>query len=170
MLYSVILSADRRVTSAELLALAAMLELGRPRTVLSTGNLVFDSDAGEAELEDRLERTIAGQLGRPIPVFLRRADEVRDLMAANPFPEETRIDPAYVAVRIMRTEPAADVVARIAARASAGERFAASGRSLWVAVPGKLSGSALTRAVAAPWAGAGTFRSASALAKIAGAL
>ena len=170
LLYSVILDPGRRVRSAELLALAGEAGFGAARTVLASGNLIFDSDLPEAALEARLEAVIGRIFGRPIPVIVRDAAAWRALVAGNPFPAETRDDPARVAVRVLRAAPAPAVLARIAARRAEGERMALDGRALWLATPGQLSASPMFRAAGAAWAGEGTLRNASAAARIAAAL
>lgn len=166
LLYSVILSAERRVTKADLLSVAARAGLERPQTVLSTGNLVFGAEGTETALEARLQAAVSDTLGRPILVFVRSVDDLQAVLWANPFPAQTKADPAQVGVRILRHVPPPDVIARIAAKAGPGEVFAAQGRAFWVAGSGSLSDSALFRAAGAAWAGEGTFRSASALRKI----
>jgi uncharacterized protein (DUF1697 family) len=170
LLYSVVLSPDRRVTKADLLAVAAHAGLERASTVLSTGNLIFGAEGDEAALEARLESAVKDLLGRPIPVFVRCADDLCAVLAANPFPAQTKADPARVGIRILRHVPSPDVVARVSAKAGPAEVFAARGRTFWVAGSGGLSDSPLARAAGAAWAGAGTFRSASALEKIVAAL
>jgi uncharacterized protein (DUF1697 family) len=166
-LYSVIVGRDVRLTSAHLLEIAAQAGLRGARTVLSSGNLVFEDAAGEPELAARIEAPVAALFGRPVPALLRTADEWQALLAANPFPDEARIAPAQVGLRLLRRPPAPEVLSRIAARALPGERLQVVGRELWLVLPEGMTTSALFRAASAPWAGEGTFRNASAVAKIA---
>jgi uncharacterized protein (DUF1697 family) len=167
-LYSVVLSAERRVKSSELLAAAAVAGLRDARTVLSTGNLAFRSDAlAEAELAMRIEAAVEAVCGRRIAVYLRTGADLRAILDRNPFPEESRLRPASVAVRLMAAAPAVEVIGRLEGLAVAGERFAGIGRELWVASDRPLSGSALVRAAGSARSGAGTMRSISALQKIA---
>ena len=170
LLYSVVLTAERRITSADLIAVANDVGAGPLRTVLSTGNLILSSDKAPATLESALEHSLLRLLGKPIPVFVRTAAEWRALVGANPFPEATRRDPSRVAVRVMRTAPTPAALARIAASAGPDQAFAATDRALWLATPEQLSTTPLSRAVGAGWAGEGTLRNASALAKIMAAL
>lgn len=170
LLYSVVLTAERRVTKADLMDVAARAEVAGVATVLSTGNLIFEAEGDEAALERQLEAALDLQLGKPIPVFVRRADAWLALAAGNPFPEATVLDPARVAVRVMRSEPDADALARIRKATGPDDAFHAAGRALWLATRGALSTTPLLRAISSPWVGAGTFRNASAVAKIAAAL
>jgi len=170
LLYSVVLTAKRRITSADLISVANDAGAGPLRTVLSTGNLILSSDKAPATLESALEHSLLSLLGKPIPVFVRTAAEWRALVAANPFPEATRRDPSRVAVRVMRDAPTPTLVARIAAFADPDQAFAATDRALWLSTPEQLSTTPISRAVGAGWAGEGTLRNASALAKILAAL
>ena len=169
-LYSVVLTPSRRVTSADLTQLAARLGFSNVKTVLSTGNLIFDAAGEEAELALRIEVEIARSWGKAIPVLLRSAQDWRAFVASNPFRHDTLRGAANVAVRVMRTEPKAEIVAQIAAHRAADEGFVATPRALWVASPRQLSLSPLLRAIASPKVGVGTLRNASAVTKIAAAL
>lgn len=169
-LYSVVLGPERRLKSADLLEVAAAADLAEARTVLSTGNLVFAARGAEHELEWRLEQAVARAFGRLIPVFVRTAQDWWTMVAGNPFPAETAADPAQVAVRILRQPMPAAVLSRIAQRRAPGEQVELAGRALWLAAAGQLSTSPLFRAAGADWAGEGTFRNASAAARIAAAL
>ncbi|MEO8242961.1 MAG: DUF1697 domain-containing protein [bacterium] len=167
LLYSVVLTQQRRVTSAQLLQLANDLGLAAPKTVLSTGNLIFDAKGDEDGLSDLIERQIAHDWARPIAVLLRSSSDFVNLLATNPFPTH---DPAKVAVRLMRYPPSTDHQTRLAALGNPAEAFAPLDRDLWIATKDHLSTSAMMRAIASPKLGIGTFRSASALTKIAMAL
>lgn len=170
LLYSVVLGPERRLKSTELLALAESAGLTGARTVVSTGNLVFDTAGTSVQMEMRLEQAVATLFGRLIPVFVRNETEWRAMVAENPFPRQTEADPTRVAVRVLRSLPPPALVDRIAARAAPGEGMALRGRSLWIACPDQMSASPLFRAAGADWAGEGTFRNASAVQRIAAAL
>jgi uncharacterized protein (DUF1697 family) len=169
LLYSVVLTPLRRVTSADLIGLALDSGLCEPRTVLSTGNLVFSAAGTAGALEAVLESAIRRAWGKPIPVLVRSAPELLALLDANPFPELTAEDPTRVAVRLMRAMPEAAVLEQIGARASADEAFAFTDRALWVATTRPFSETRAWRAMAAPRTGIGTFRSVSSLTRIAAA-
>ena len=170
LLYSVILTPQRRVTSADLIHLAEGLGFSDPKTVLSTGNLIFAGAGTEDDLTRRIEAAIVKNWGRPIPVLLRTAADWVDLVAANPFPAESDSTPDKVAVRVMRVPPAPARMAEIARHVISGEKIMLTSRAIWIASPQQLSRSALLRAVAAPKSGTGTFRNVSAIGKIAMAL
>ena len=56
-------------------------------TYIQSGNVVFKSKRGEASVKKLLEAALAEQLGKPCGVLVRSADELRELLEANPFPK-----------------------------------------------------------------------------------
>ena len=65
LLYSIVLGPGRRVVMADLRALAGELGFERPRTLLATGNLIFEAEAADARaVEARLEPAFAARFGK----------------------------------------------------------------------------------------------------------
>jgi uncharacterized protein (DUF1697 family) len=60
----------------------------RVKTYIASGNVVFQSDASEAEVRSALERRLEAYMGRPAPVLVRSASEIAQTLARNPFPQE----------------------------------------------------------------------------------
>src|SRR5690349_2460731 len=85
------------VAMSDLRALAARLGLREPRTLLQSGNLVFDSDKSPAQIEKLLEKELDG-----VDVFVRTAEEMANVVAGNPFPAEAKNDPARLVVLMLK--------------------------------------------------------------------
>jgi uncharacterized protein (DUF1697 family) len=70
-------------------ALRACLEgagFDRVKTVLSSGNAVFDArKAATDAIEKRIEAALVSHLGRSFDTFVRTSDEVAAMLAADPF-------------------------------------------------------------------------------------
>jgi uncharacterized protein (DUF1697 family) len=159
LLYSIVLGPGRRVVMADLKAMAEGLGLERPRTLLATGNLIFETEAaGARAVEARLEPAFAAAFGRPIDIIVREGTEWPRLMAGNPFPEAAAREPARVAVRVMREPLPEGAEARLAAFVGAGERVAVAGGDLWVHLPEGFAPSRLPGAITPKRMGIGTFR------------
>jgi uncharacterized protein (DUF1697 family) len=159
LLYSIVLGGGRRVVMSDLRALAGELGLGAPRTLLATGNLIFEADAGARALEARLEPAFAARFGRHVDIIVRDAAAWPRLMAGNPFPQASEREPARVAVRVMRAPAGAEVVARLAPYCAEGECVAVVGGDIWVHLPNGIAASRLSGAITPARAGgAGTFR------------
>jgi uncharacterized protein (DUF1697 family) len=105
--YSVVVTPSRRLTTADLLSIAAITALENPRTALATGNLLFGSPLGQAELETRLETVseaqardaiVAGRVFRPeIKGGLFPRSGSRDGLEPHLFYRESAMFVAYLA-------------------------------------------------------------------------
>ncbi|HEV8407191.1 MAG TPA: DUF1697 domain-containing protein, partial [Sphingomicrobium sp.] len=69
----------------DLKAIAAELSLGSPRTLIASGNLLFTSAIPEEELRRKLEHRLQSHMGREVRVILRTAEEMENVVRANPF-------------------------------------------------------------------------------------
>lgn len=168
LLYSIVLGGGRRLVMAELKALAAELGLADPRTVVATGNLVFDAPrAAPRRLESRLEPAFAARFGRHVDIIVRTAGDFRRIVAANPFPAESEIDPAHVIAQVSRAPMAPEAVQALASHAVEGERVAVAAGTLWLWLPHGVARSKLASAVTPKWLGVGTARNWNTMRKIA---
>ena len=57
------------------------------RTYIASGNILFRSDLGEAEIRAALEDRLRRQAGRNVGVVVRTAAEVAGVLARNPVPD-----------------------------------------------------------------------------------
>jgi len=160
LLHSVILGDGRRVVMQDLRDLALSLGYARPRTLVATGNLVFDAEAGNAAaVEAQLEPAFAAAFGRRIDIIVRDAAAWPALMRGNPFPEASEREPSRVAVRVMRAPAERAVADRLEPYLAEGERIAIVGGDIWVHLPNGIGTSRLAAAITPRRAGgAGTFR------------
>jgi uncharacterized protein (DUF1697 family) len=159
LLYSVVLRPGRRVDMEGLRAMAAELGFVRPRTLVATGNLVFEAEeAAPAPIEAKLEKAFADRFGRPVDILVRPAEAWRRLAAANPFPAESAADGGRVVVRVMRRPIDPAMFAAVETRLSPGERVALVDGDLWAAFAGQPSLSRLLPALNGRKLGIGTSR------------
>lgn len=170
LLYSIVLTGGRRVVNDDLKAMAADLGLERPRTLLATGNLVFEAEGDARGLEAVIEPAFARAFGRPIDIIVRAGAAWPGLVAGNPFAAAAAERPAQVAVRVMRAPATAELLGRLERYRSAGERLALVGGDLWVDLPHGTAGSRLAGAITPARAGIGTFRNWNTVRRIAAAL
>jgi len=122
-----------RVAMPVLLRLFGELGYTDAQTYVQSGNVVFrgplpaSSDALEAVLEERL--------GFPVGVALRRGDEWRRLVAANPYPEQAGENGSKVHVAFLSAEPDAEGVASLQAVARGPDDWTLLGRELYLHLP-----------------------------------
>ena len=155
LLYSIILGQGRRVVMVDLKAMAEDLGLKNVRTLVATGNLVFETSATAiADLEQRLEAAF----GRHVEIIVRGAEEWLTLAAGNPFLGESIEAGDQVAVRVMRQPAPMDVVAALQAYAAEDEKVLSVGGDIWVAFSRERPSSRLLAATNHKRLGIGTSR------------
>ena len=155
LLYSIILGQGRRVVMADLKAMAEDLGLKNVRTLVATGNLVFETSATAiADLEQRLEAAF----GRHVEIIVRGAEEWLTLAAGNPFQGESTEAGDQVAVRVMRQPAPMDVVAALQAYAAEDEKVLSVGGDIWVVFSRERPSSRLLAATNHKRLGIGTSR------------
>jgi uncharacterized protein (DUF1697 family) len=69
----------------ELRAMCAACGFAKARTYIASGNVVFEADAGEAEVKAALEKALADYAGKPVGVMVRTGPELEAVLKANPF-------------------------------------------------------------------------------------
>ena len=112
----------RRVSGADVRALAETVGGTDARSVIATGNVVFRSRKAPATLEREMEKACAAAFGRATEIVVKTAGDWRALLAANPFPKEAESSPARVLVWAMR-DPLPDAgLAQLRRRAAPDER------------------------------------------------
>jgi uncharacterized protein (DUF1697 family) len=118
----------RKVPMAELRAVAEGLGLTRVRTLIASGNLVFEGEASEQELEEAVER----HFGFPVDIMIRSAAQWSATVAANPFPHEAEAAPKFLLLFVGKQATADEAVPYLAARAAPEEKVAGQGDTLWI--------------------------------------
>ena len=134
LLRGVNLGAKRRMSMAELRALAAGLGWTGVVTHLQSGNLVFRAPGSDAELAAQLASELSTRLELDVDVVIRDREQLQAQLQAHPYADG---DPSRVVLVCCDRpiEPAA--LARLAAMRRGHEQFAlaAGGRDLYAAFP-----------------------------------
>ena len=144
LLRAVNLGAHNKVAMADLRGLLDTLGLENPRSLLASGNLVFDSDRATPDLEELLERAARERLGLHTDFFVRTADEWRAIVAANPFAAEAKRDPGHLVVMFLKQAPRSPALAALQQAISGREVVRAQGRHAFVVYPDGIGRSRLT--------------------------
>lgn len=114
-------------------------------TFRTSGNIVFATPAERVdELTVRLEEALAGALGYDVPVFLRTAQEIRDVARREPFPRAVvEATTGKLQVVLLSTAPDARARSEVLAMATEEDRLAFGDRELYWLPSNGISGSAL---------------------------
>jgi uncharacterized protein (DUF1697 family) len=138
----------KQVAMADLLTLMAKLGLSNPRSLLQSGNLVFENAGRTAEqLERLLEAEIERRMAMKLDVFVRTAEEWTTIVRRNPFTAEAERDPARLIVMFLKDAPEAKDVKAVRAAISGPETIQVVGRHGYVVYPAGMGNSRLTHAV-----------------------
>ena len=132
--------------SLPMVDLAAMFESAgctKVRTFIQSGNVTFTAAPKVcAGLSGAIAAQIMKKYGYRIPVILRTVKQLRDAVAANPFPgEEERLHLMFLQVK-----PNARLVATLDANRSSPDRFLVRGAEIYLHLPNGAGQSKLTNA------------------------
>ena len=159
LLYSIILGEGRRVVMADLKVMAEELGLKNVRTLVATGNLVFEARAAKvADLERRLEVAFEKSFGRHVDIIVRGAGDWLKLAAGNPFPSESAQAADQVAVRVMREPAPEDAVEALHVHAVGDEKVLWVDGDIWLVFSRERPNSRLLAAANHKRFGVGTSR------------
>jgi uncharacterized protein (DUF1697 family) len=150
-----------KLPMSELRAIGEACGFQHVRTFIASGNLLFDSDSAESDVEAKIERRLEGFFGKRVPVFVRSAAEMAEVAARNPFADDK---PNRVMAHFIAERPEAAMLE--AATGVQGERVALGPRAIYVSY-GEGIGSTKLKL---PAVREGTARNMNSVAKMAGIL
>lgn len=164
LLHSIVLGGGKRVVMADLRAMAEGLGYRNCRTLVSTGNLVFETGRSSiGDIEQALETAFEKRFGKHVDIIARTGADWLKLTAGNPFPSGGGSE---VGVRVMRV-PLDEGVLDLLERHRGEEKIAIINGDLWVDFGGKASETRLLSAMTTGKLGIGTIRNANTVAGLA---
>ncbi|HTX44728.1 MAG TPA: DUF1697 domain-containing protein [Solirubrobacteraceae bacterium] len=151
---------NKRIAMPELRALLTDAGFEDVQTYVQSGNVVLSSGLPPDEAAARAQQLIASRFGFEVDVIARTADELAEVVRANPL-ADVADNPKRFQVSFCDGEPDVAAVEKIVAAAAPDERLVAIGRELYAWHPdgvgrskmfAKLTGSGLgVRATARNW-------------------
>jgi uncharacterized protein (DUF1697 family) len=145
LLRGVNLGAAKRVAMADLRRVFEGLGHTGVRTLLQSGNLVFESGAEhEDAVEAKVEQALLDGLGLRTEVFVRGAHAWRDMIVANPFVAEAERDPAHLVLMVLKRAPGDAAQEALDAAVSGRERVRIIGRATYIVYPDGIGESRFT--------------------------
>ena len=99
-----------KVPMVELREILTEMGCENVRTLLNTGNVVFETDQTDIQaLEAKMESHLANAFNFPIPVMLRTKDAIADLVAQNPFEAIEMHKDIRLYVSFLKDEPTVEL-------------------------------------------------------------
>lgn len=124
----------KRLAMGELQTTLEGAGLHSVRTLLRSGNAVFNSEGrSAAELEALIEAALHDRLGLQSEIHVRTAEDWDGVVAANPLPELAEAAPSRFLVTVFRTAPAPVEPEALQAAAPGAEVVRLVGRQLYTA-------------------------------------
>ena len=111
----------------KLKAIGEACGFGKVRTFINSGNLLFVTELGEAEVRKRVEERIAAHFGKAMPVFVRSAAELAEAVRRDPFTDDK---PSRCLAHFIDEKPVQAMLDE--ARDVQGERLALGPRLIYV--------------------------------------
>ncbi len=113
------------------------------QTYIQSGNVVFEAAQDLAErVPEIVTRAIRRRFGYETAVVMRSSEELRQVVASNPF--DTSGDPRFLHVAFLEDTPGAEAVSRLDPQRSPPDTFAVRGRNVHLHYPNGVARSKLT--------------------------
>ena len=134
----------KRIKMDQLRASFEALGFESVKTYIQSGNVVFKSGkTSPAALSKKIEAKILKDFGFPVSVMTRTADELRNIVASNPFLKQGGIDPEKLHVMFLSEAPAPAALKELTAVTVAPDRCHCSGQEIYFYLPNGVSKSVL---------------------------
>ena len=147
LLRAVNLGQHGKITMTDLRGLLTGLGYENIRTIVQTGNALFEAQGEAAAIEAKIEAALAKELALKTPVIVRTAAQWREVIAANPYPKMAADDPAHLVVMALKTAPEAERLAALREAIKGAETAELKGSEAYLTYPDGIGTSKLTSAV-----------------------
>jgi uncharacterized protein (DUF1697 family) len=142
------LGPHHRIPMDALRVLYESLGLRDVRTHIVSGNVIFRTQVRSLDpLAKRVEEAIEKTFGFRAEVMLRTPEQLREVLARNPFAERTGIEPAKLAVLFLARDPGPEARRKVLALKVGPEEMFMEGRELYIYYPNGMGQSKLLPAL-----------------------
>jgi uncharacterized protein (DUF1697 family) len=153
MLRGINVGGQKPVRMEQLRESCATLGLRSVETYVQSGNIVFlDEKRSPANLSKSISEAVLRDFGFRVPVLVKTAKEMRQVITRNPFLKETGIDPTKLHVTFLPEAASKDALKGLDRFPSTPDRFFVGRQEIYLYCPGgygktKLSNTALEKAL-----------------------
>jgi uncharacterized protein (DUF1697 family) len=151
MLRGINVSGHKLIKMEQLRASFEGLGFAEVRTYVQSGNVLFRTRSiAEASIARRIEERISHDFGFAVPVFLRTAKELTDIVDGNPFLKDRAVDHSKLHVTFLSAVAPGTAAKNLEPLAIEPDRFHISHQEVYLYCPGgygntKLSNSAIEK-------------------------
>lgn len=148
LLRAVNVGGNSKLPMADLRTMAEGIGLKNPRTLLASGNLVFDAGSrAPAASEKLLETACAKTFGLKTDIYVRSHADLQKVIDRNPFVKEAKTDPSHLLVLFMRDKPETKAFKALQGWIKGREQVHGDGTHAYIGYPDGIGESKLTPAV-----------------------
>jgi uncharacterized protein (DUF1697 family) len=129
-------SGQKSIKMADLIKLFESLGFRNVRTYVQSGNVLFESDSVNMdEMVKKIENKINEVFGFMVVVIIRSSEELKKIITGNPLIREPGIDVEKLHVTFLRELPDKKVLSTADIKKEENEKFAISGREVYIYCP-----------------------------------
>jgi uncharacterized protein (DUF1697 family) len=140
------LGGHKKIKMEELRASLAALGFADVKTYIQSGNVVFKAaKVSDKALSKKIEATILSRFGHSVSVIIRTAEEIKQVIANNPFLEEPGVDQTKLHVMFLHEPPAQAAVKQLETLVLKPDQFRSLGKELYFYLPNGVAESAVMK-------------------------
>ncbi|MCH4824406.1 DUF1697 domain-containing protein [Gramella lutea] len=126
----------RKILMADLKALFEKTGLENIKTYIQSGNIIFNSNSNNFELEKILENSIRERFGFNVPVIVRNSDELQNSITHNPFYNKNA-DINKLHLTFLKEKPSKEYLDEIQSFNYEPDNFKIDGQNVFLFIDGK---------------------------------
>jgi uncharacterized protein (DUF1697 family) len=139
---------NNKIPMAELREMLVAMGFSNVRTLLQSGNAIFESPKQTASaLEAKLEAGTEKRFGLKITYMVRTKENLEGVIGANPFPKVAVDDPSHLLVLFMKSKPRDGAEAALQAAIKGSEVAKIRGSEAYITYPDGIGTSKLNNTV-----------------------
>ncbi len=133
----------RKILMADLKSMCEKLGLKNVTTYIQSGNLIFNSDKPNSELENDLEKAITKKYGFDVPVIVRKDKELENSIDNNPFFDKVA-DIKQLHLTFLKEKPKKENIEKVLTFNYEPDKFKIEDKDVFIFCTGKYHESKLT--------------------------
>ncbi|WP_397447756.1 DUF1697 domain-containing protein [Polaribacter sp. R77954] len=133
----------RKILMADLKSMCEELGLKKVTTYIQSGNLVFNSDKPNSELENNLEKAITEKYGFDVPIIVRTQKELENSINNNTFFEKD-VDIKQLHLTFLKEKPSKENIEKALTFNYKSDKFKIDNKDAFIFCAGKYHESKLT--------------------------
>lgn len=133
----------RKILMADLKEMMEKIGLGECKTYIQSGNVFFQSNEGNKQLENQIEKCINTRFGFEAPVIVKDIHELKETINNNPFYKQKE-EITKLHLTFLKDKAEEEKIKEITASYNGADQFKIDGKNVFIFCEGKYHESKLT--------------------------